>query len=198
MMANIAVTSSLADQLRDFGGIAADRVRLTPAPGSATVDDLVAANLHGKPLCELIDQTLVEKSMGYEASVVAAAIARIVGNFIIARRLGLVSGPDGMFQLLSSSVRGPDVAFVSRERLPAGKFPAEAYPAIAPDLMVGTVAAASIKEYEVLVSQQCIHLAKADAAGRVSHFLNKLFSPSHLELSYKCFIYSSTGASTAC
>ncbi len=144
-MANAAVTSSLAEQLQEFGGIAADRVRLTPAPGSATIDDLVRANASSKPLCELIDQTLVEKAMGYEASVVAAAIARILGNFVAAQRLGLVSGPDGMFQLLTSSVRGPDVAYVSRERLPGGKFPSEAFPALAPDLAVEVLSPGNTK-----------------------------------------------------
>ena len=83
--------------------------------------------------------------MGYEVSVVAASIARILGNFVICRRLGLVSGADGMFRLLANSVRGPDVAFVSRERLPGGKFPTEAYPSIAPDLVVEVLSPGNTK-----------------------------------------------------
>ena len=83
--------------------------------------------------------------MGFEASVVAATIARILGNFITPRRLGLVSGADGMFQLLSTSVRGPDVAFVSMARLPGGKFPRDAYPAIAPDLAVEVLSPGNTK-----------------------------------------------------
>jgi Uma2 family endonuclease len=144
-MVNSAVASSLADRLNDLGGITADRVRLTPAPGLATLEDLIRANAQGKPLCELIDQTLVEKAMGYEASVVAAAILEILRRFVSPRRLGLVSGADGMFQLLASSVRGPDVAFVSRQRLPGGKFPAAAYPAIAPDLAVEVLSSGNTK-----------------------------------------------------
>jgi len=135
-MANAAVTETLADRLDELGGLSADRVRMNPVPGTATVDDLVRVNHESRPLCELIDQTLVEKATGYEASVVAMVIARILGNFVASRRLGLVSGPDGMFQLLASTVRGPDVAFVSRDRLPDGRFPRDAYPAIAPDLVV--------------------------------------------------------------
>jgi Uma2 family endonuclease len=135
----------MADRLNELGGIAADRVRLTPAPGTATVDDLIIANAQAKPLCELIDQTLVEKAMGYEASVVAAAISEILRRFIVPRRLGLVSGADGMFQLLASSVRGPDVAFVSREQLPGGNFPTEAYPPIAPDLVVEVLSPGNTK-----------------------------------------------------
>jgi Uma2 family endonuclease len=144
-MAHAAVTSTMADRLNELGGIAADRVRLTPAPGTATVEDLIRVNSHSKPLCELIDQTLVEKMIGYEASVVAATIARILGNFVIRGRLGLVSGADGMFQLLVSSVRGPDVAFVSRERLPDGRFPAEAYPSMPPDLAVDVLSPGNTK-----------------------------------------------------
>lgn len=144
-MINGAVRSSFRERLEELGGVAADRVRLAPAPGAATVDDLVLANTRSKPPCELVDRTLVEKAMGFEASVVAVAIARIQGNFVANRQLGLVSGADGMFQLLASSVRGPDVAFVSRQRLPEGKFPAEAYPALAPDLAVEVLSPGTTK-----------------------------------------------------
>lgn len=144
-MINAAVSSTFGERLEEFGGIAADRVRLSPAPGAATVDDLIWVNTRSKPLCELIDQTLVEKAMGFEASVVAVAIAEILRRFVVPRRLGLVSGADGMFQLLASSVRGPDVAFVSRQRLAGGKFPAEAYPSLAPDLAVEVLSPANTK-----------------------------------------------------
>lgn len=88
-MANAAVRSTFGERLEAIGGIAAVRVRLSPAPGAATVDDLISANMHSKPLCELIDQTLVEKVMRFKASVVAVAIARILGNFGSGGRLSL-------------------------------------------------------------------------------------------------------------
>ncbi len=144
-MTNSAVSTSLSDRLAELGDIAPDRVRNVPPIGSATIQDLIHANDHKRPLCELIDQSLVEKTMGFESSVVAATIARILGNFIFQRRLGLVSGADGMFQLLSTSVRGPDVAFVSTARLPDGKFPRDAYPAIAPDLAVEVLSPGNTK-----------------------------------------------------
>jgi Uma2 family endonuclease len=144
-MTNSAVSSSLGERLTELGGIALDRVRAEPAIGTATVNDLIRANDHQRPLCELIDQTLVEKAMGFEASVVAATIARLLGNFITPRRLGLVSGADGMFQLLSTSVRGPDVAFVSIGRLPGGKFPREPYPTIPPDLAIEVLSPGNTK-----------------------------------------------------
>ena len=144
-MVNAAVSSTMAERLEELGHISAGRLRLAPAPGTATVDDLLDANTHRKPLCELIDQTLVEKAAGFESSIVAIAIARILGNFVSARRLGLISGADGMFQLLASTVRAPDVAFVSREQLPDGKFPTEAYPAFFPDLVVEVLSPANTK-----------------------------------------------------
>ncbi|MEZ6090523.1 MAG: Uma2 family endonuclease [Pirellulaceae bacterium] len=135
---SIAVqASSIADRLRDLGDIAIDRVRATPPIGTATIDDLIAANdAKSRPQCELVDQALVEKAMSYEASVVAAAIIRIISNFVVPRQMGLVTGADGFFRLPAGDVRGPDVAFVSRERLQACGFPGEAYPTISPDLAI--------------------------------------------------------------
>ena len=144
-MTHAAVTESLAERLQELGGIVADRVRSTPAPGTATLDELVFANDHTKPLCELIDNTLVEKAVGFDASVVAATISSLLGKFVSMRRLGAVSGADGMFRLLASSVRGPDVAFLSRDRFPNGQFPQEAYPSLAPDLAVEVLSPGNTK-----------------------------------------------------
>lgn len=144
-MTHSAVTDSLAERLQELGGIVADRVRSLPAPGTATLDDLVHANDHSTPLCELIDNTLVEKAVGFEATVVAATIIRILGDFVARHRLGIVSGADGMFRLLASSVRGPDVAFLSRARFPGGQFPQEAYPSLAPDLAVEVLSPGNTK-----------------------------------------------------
>lgn len=144
-MVNAAVSSTMADRLEELGHIAADRLRSTPAPGTATIDDLARANSAGNPICELIDQTLVEKAMGFESSVVAAAILAILRQFIASHRLGLVSGADGMFQLLASAVRAPDVAFISREQLPNGKFPQDAFPILSPDLVVEALSPGNTK-----------------------------------------------------
>ena len=144
-MVNAAVNLTMAERLEELGRIAPERLRLSPAPGTATLDDLMNANLHSKPLCELIDQTLVEKAMGFESSVVAATILSILHQFVARRRLGLVSGADGMFQLLSSTARAPDVAFVSREQLPDGRFSTEAYPSFSPDLAVEVLSRGNTK-----------------------------------------------------
>lgn len=144
-MVNAAVSSTMADRLEELGHISSERVQLSPAPGTATIDDLTDANTHREPLCELIDQTLVEKAAGFESSVVAATILTILHQFVSARRLGLVAGANGMFRLLASTVRAPDVAFVSREQLSEGRFPKDAYPAIAPDLVVEVLSPGNTK-----------------------------------------------------
>lgn len=141
MSINSTLPVTLDDHLALLGGVSANRVRVTPAPGQATMDDLIMAHQHGS-LCELVDGTLVEKTVGYEQSVVAATILRIIGWYVSTKGLGLVSGADGFFQLLSST-RGPDVAFVARDRLPQGKIPRQAYPQLAPNLVVEVLSPAN-------------------------------------------------------
>lgn len=136
MSTNFGTAHDFSQLLQDLGGISTDRVRLEPSPGDATLQDLITVNHSTQRYCELIDGTLVEKAMGYEASVVAGTILRLLANFVSVQRLGLISGADGMFRLLPTSTRGPDVAFLHRERLPDGKFPKEPYPSLAPNLAV--------------------------------------------------------------
>jgi Uma2 family endonuclease len=133
---NASVTVSLADRIADLGGISSERVRTVPAPGTATLRDLIDVNSHGDQLYELVDGTLVEKAMGWRESLLAMVIVRWLGNFLEVNPLGVVTGPDGMTRLFGKTVRGPDVAFVSWERLPAGKLPDEPVPLLVPDFVV--------------------------------------------------------------
>jgi len=139
------LSPSLAERLEDLGNISAQRLRLSPAPGTASIDDLEVANAQGPTLCELIDQTLVEKAVGFGSSVVAAAILSILRQFVSTRKLGLISGADGMFQLLANVVRAPDVAFVSLKQLPQGQFPTDAFPPLAPELVVEVLSPGNTK-----------------------------------------------------
>ena len=104
-----------------------------PLPGTATESDVTRLDAHENRLCELVDGILVEKPLGLRESVVAIAIARI---FVISpRRLGIVAGEAGTVRLLPGLVRIPDVAFISRQRLPNG-LPDEPIPELVPDLAV--------------------------------------------------------------
>lgn len=127
---------TVGDLLERLGGISPDRVRFTPVPGTATEQDVIDIERRENRLFELVDGVLVEKAMGYRESVLAGAVLAALRAFVVPHKLGLVSGSDGMMRLFPGLVRIPDVAFVSRERLPAGHMPTEPIPDLVPDLAV--------------------------------------------------------------
>ncbi|HZL35738.1 MAG TPA: Uma2 family endonuclease [Tepidisphaeraceae bacterium] len=126
----------LADLLDRLGGISADRVRYYPLPGTATEADVIAIEKRENRLCELVDGVLVEKPMGIRESLVAVTLSTALSNFVDPRDLGLVSGEGGMIRLFPGMVRIPDVAYISRQRLPGGHVPTDPVPGLAPDLVV--------------------------------------------------------------
>jgi Uma2 family endonuclease len=127
---------TLADLLHDLGDIAADRVRLVPAPGTATEADVAAAYARDKSLCELVDGTLVEKSMGMPEARVASVLGHFIEDYLEANNLGMTAGADGMLRLEAGRVRIPDLLFVNWDKLPNRECPRDAIPDLAPDLAV--------------------------------------------------------------
>ena len=127
----------LGDVLERLGGIPASRVRLFPAPGTATIRDLRRLDRRTNGTCELIDGVIVEKAMGWYESFLATVLSSLLTQFVRQRRLGIVLGADGTLRILPKQVRAADVSFVSRKRLAKAK-PAkeEPYPAVVPDLAV--------------------------------------------------------------
>jgi len=125
-----------ADWWEALGSVPLNRIVFDPPPGSATEQDVLRLDDHEDRLCELIDGTLVEKTMGYEESALAMWIGHLLLAFVARGKLGVVTGADGMVRLLGRQVRIPDVAFVSTARLPGGKMPSEPIPDLAPDLAV--------------------------------------------------------------
>ena len=127
-------TPTLADVALD--GFPPHRILLHPTPGTATVADVGAICLREGRLCELIDGTLVEKTMGSRESNLALRLAYALMCFTEPRQLGEFLGPDGMIRFAPGQVRLPDVAFYRRERLPGGLIPRQAILDIIPDLVV--------------------------------------------------------------
>jgi Uma2 family endonuclease len=127
---------TVAALLERLGGISPERVRYYPLPGTATAADVVEIEARENRLCELVEGVLVEKPMGFQESLLAGAILAVLRAFVMPRKLGVVSGADGMMQLFSGLVRIPDVAFISRQRLPDGHVPREPIPRLIPDLAV--------------------------------------------------------------
>ena len=117
-------------------GVSPERIRASPAPGTATVEDVIHIQDHEDISCELIDGTLVEKVMGFLESGLGMFLGRKLADFVDTQNLGIVTGMDGTFELMPHLVRIPDVAFTSWDRLPGGRYPTAPIPAIAPNLAV--------------------------------------------------------------
>lgn len=124
---------SVATLLHELGDIPAERVRISPPLGQATVADLSRPQNTG---CELIDGTLVEKAVGWEESRLAVWLGMLLNQHVLRGNLGVVTGEQGFVELESGNVRGPDVAFFSWDRMEGRRRPREAYPRLTPDLAV--------------------------------------------------------------
>jgi Uma2 family endonuclease len=127
---------TIADLLEHFGPMPAYRLRSNPTPGKATEQDVIDIHDHEDRLCELVDGVLVEKTVGWRESLLAAALIRILGNFVSPRNLGVVAAPDGMVRLAPGLVRIPDVSFFSWDRFPNRRIPKKSIPHLAPNLAV--------------------------------------------------------------
>lgn len=127
---------TVADLRRQLGDVPLRRIWLKPAPGTATVEDVVYCDDQLDRICELIDGTLVEKAMGYDESRMGLNIAFLIGQFLQEHPLGILTGEAGMMQLFPNQVRIPDVAFASWNRFPNQQVPKEPVPDLVPDLAV--------------------------------------------------------------
>lgn len=129
---------TLADLAATFGAIPIGRVRMTPAPGTATEADMLAANAGDAPGCELIDGTLVEKAVSFKSSKVAASLSGFLFIFLRDRSLGFIAGEQGFVRLpgLSGRWRGPDVAFYRASEEAEAAVERHAYPELTPALAV--------------------------------------------------------------
>ena len=107
---------TLVDLAQRFGEIPATRICLSPAPGHATEQDAIDFQERDKRLFELVDGTLIEKTMGRTESIIAINISRLIGNYLRTNPIGAVMGADGMLQLFPGRIRIPDVSFISLQR----------------------------------------------------------------------------------
>lgn len=133
---NVALATTWEERLADLGNVPACRVRFVPAPGTATIEDVIRLNESEGRLFELVDGTLVEKAMGWQESLLAGVIMQWLNNYLDQHRIGVATGPDGMTRLFSDTVRGPDVAFVAWTRLPDGRIPTAPIPDLVPNFVI--------------------------------------------------------------
>jgi Uma2 family endonuclease len=117
-------------------------------------DDLL--QLPGGESYELVDGRPVEKPMGAESDLIAAAVITALNNTVRPQRLGYVFGSQTGFRCFPARkglVRKPDVSFVIR-----GRFPDERIPKgdilLAPDLAVEVVSPNDLyEEVELKVNE---------------------------------------------
>lgn len=122
---------TLADLLSRLGNVPLDRVLLTPAPGTATVEDAIR-----HPMCELLEGTLVEKAMSYFESRLAMILVWALETFLEQHPVGYVVGPDAQTYVSPDKIRIPDVSFVNWERTPNHQVSNDPIGSIVPDLAV--------------------------------------------------------------
>jgi Uma2 family endonuclease len=140
-------SGSLAELLDSLGGISPRRVRMNPAPGTATVRDVVRLRNNTRRLYELVDGTLVEKIMGAKESFIAVQVSTLLNAHSTSHgNLGMVLGADGMVKLMKELVRIPDVSFTSWDRVPGRVVPDEPVPDLAPDLAVEVLSEGNTRE----------------------------------------------------
>lgn len=129
--------ATLGDLLADLGGVSPARVRLKPAPGTATVKDVAKLLDRHERKFELVDGTLVEKIVGQRESFLAIRLAVIISAWNEgAGNVGMILGADGPFHLMKKLVRLPDLSFTKWDKLPGRKVPTEPVPEVSPDLAV--------------------------------------------------------------
>jgi len=135
-----ASDETLADLVDRLGGIPLTRIKLRPAPGTATEEDVVRFQC-----CELIDGVIVEKGMGWEESVWEVEIAGIIRDFIKGKRIAVIAGSDGLTRLEDGQVRIPDVGVYLLNRFPGGKAKRAAICDMAPDWAIEVLSRSNTK-----------------------------------------------------
>ena len=132
------VPETLGEFLEILGDVDPADVLWVPMPGTGTEADLL-----GLPhkLFELIDGTLVKKSMGVHESIFAGIIAALLSAWNDEVNAGVVTVPDGGFRLAPGLVRLPDVSFTAWGTLPSDTAHLESVAAYSPDLAVEVLSA---------------------------------------------------------
>ena len=121
---NVGLGFDLRELMADLGDIPLERVRLQPPPGTATVEDVTANNdsESGRGIVELVDGTLVEKTMGAPEAEAALALGGYIFQWNEDLDFGLALGADGVVRLFKDTARAPNFAFYRHDRFEGGKY----------------------------------------------------------------------------
>ncbi|MFN0056751.1 MAG: Uma2 family endonuclease [Planctomycetales bacterium] len=147
--------TTVGDLLERLGGISPERIRLHPAPGTATERDLEFPSDGQKLLVELIDGTLVEKTMGYFESRLAFVIGYFLESFLNDHDLGIFLGADATLRYQPGLVRLPDGSFFSWNRFPNRELPSGAFIDFAPDLAIEVLSRGNTRREMARKREEC-------------------------------------------
>ncbi len=135
---------TLPELARRYGNLPARRIRLDRYP--ADEDDVEELHNTEGRIYELVDGVLLEKEMGFQESMIAMKLGRMLGNFLDGKHLGVVAGADGMMKLAPGLVRIPDVSFVRKAQFPGARVANTPVPRLYPDLAVEVLSPSNTNE----------------------------------------------------
>ena len=125
--------------LHELGDIDPARVCMNPAPGTVSFEMFLEyIERHETPICEWINNTIVEKSVGGKQSILGWAIGGELYNYLTIHHLGLCYAEAGQLRILPNTVRAADVAFVAWSRFPNEdpETVTDNIPTVVPNLMI--------------------------------------------------------------
>jgi Uma2 family endonuclease len=130
---------TFADVQKRLGNVPDFRLHTYPAPGTATIQDLLDDSVTGGRLCELVDGILVEKTIGFREGFLAMWLGTLINDYLRENNIGLAAGADSGIRFKLDLVRMPDVSFIrwdSVEDPDEIENPAGAFLEYPPDLAV--------------------------------------------------------------
>ncbi len=128
---DLGEAESMADVIERLGGIPAERILMRPVPGAATEENVVRFKV-----CELIDGTIVRKTLGLRESVLGLYIGCLLRNHAAKHGIGFVSGTDSLTRVAPGQIRQPDASFFRWDRFPDRRIPLVSIVDVAPELAV--------------------------------------------------------------
>ena len=105
---------TLQDVIDAAGGVCAERILLTPKPGTATEDDVIAFDRLDLSY-ELVNGILLKKPMGNPEDRIAVRVGSLLWMFAYEHNLGVVGGAKAPLRLAPGLVRMPDCCFTPWE-----------------------------------------------------------------------------------
>ena len=129
-------TRTISPELHQaIGEVPIDRIRMIPIPGTATEADYLAL-VNQDIGCELVDGVIVKKPMAFQESAIAAYLIIMMGQYVLAHRLGIITTEKGTIRFSAKQQREPDVAFTSWDRFPPDGVSSDAISKVIPNLCV--------------------------------------------------------------